>query len=473
MTNRRHGHGSITKERGKYRVRVPDGTGRKVSIGVYRTSELAERMRAASLLERAEVTVGVTLRQWGEVWLHKIRDQKGVKGVRSTWQSIVLGAPFVDVPLATLTRVEVSEWAEGLPKKRQKRSILRNGLRSTIELDEPISRKTAANALNYLKLCVAAAIRAGHLSENVVDVAQIPKERNKIEEPITYLEEEEVEMLLGYPELPLEQRVVFTLATHQALREGELAGMEWQRVDWKDRGWWVAKSWDGSTKTGKTRWQALLPRAEAALREWWMHRGQPSTGVVFPSARRPVDGKPQRYARGHDWGWAHHPGVRGGRGADRQVALTRLGWWHRAGIRKQVRFHDLRDTAATHLLSGTWGRSWRIEDVSRHLGHSSIKVTEARYAHTTKEALQRAASATESAAQMGRKRAALFFRERRKYSKSLAPEEGLEPTTNRLTADRSTTELLRNGGERYRGVGGSQGRGTGGAGTSGRRSMMW
>ena len=41
----------------------------------------------------------------------------------------------------------------------------------------------------------------------------------------------------------------------------------------------------------------------------------------------------------------------------------------------------------------------------------------------------------------------------------MAPEVGLEPTTNRLTADRSTTELLRNGGERYRGVGWCQGRG--------------
>jgi hypothetical protein len=28
--------------------------------------------------------------------------------------------------------------------------------------------------------------------------------------------------------------------------------------------------------------------------------------------------------------------------------------------------------------------------------------------------------------------------------KKVAPEVGLEPTTNRLTADRSTTELLRN-----------------------------
>ena len=29
------------------------------------------------------------------------------------------------------------------------------------------------------------------------------------------------------------------------------------------------------------------------------------------------------------------------------------------------------------------------------------------------------------------------------HSKKVAPEVGLEPTTNRLTADRSTTELLR------------------------------
>ena len=31
-----------------------------------------------------------------------------------------------------------------------------------------------------------------------------------------------------------------------------------------------------------------------------------------------------------------------------------------------------------------------------------------------------------------------------KHKQKLAPEVGLEPTTNRLTADRSTTELLRN-----------------------------
>jgi hypothetical protein len=31
-----------------------------------------------------------------------------------------------------------------------------------------------------------------------------------------------------------------------------------------------------------------------------------------------------------------------------------------------------------------------------------------------------------------------------KDKQKLAPEVGLEPTTNRLTADRSTTELLRN-----------------------------
>ncbi len=30
------------------------------------------------------------------------------------------------------------------------------------------------------------------------------------------------------------------------------------------------------------------------------------------------------------------------------------------------------------------------------------------------------------------------------HLKKMAPEVGLEPTTNRLTADRSTTELLRN-----------------------------
>jgi len=58
------------------------------------------------------------------------------------------------------------------------------------------------------------------------------------------------------------------------------------------------------------------------------------------------------------------------------VALgTREVWWHL-----------LRHTCATSLLCGWWGRRWSLDEVSKLLGHSSVKVTE-RYAHLLDSAL--------------------------------------------------------------------------------------
>ena len=58
-----------------------------------------------------------------------------------------------------------------------------------------------------------------------------------------------------------------------------------------------------------------------------------------------------------------------------------------------MRFHDLRHTCASHLLMGTWGRAWKIEEVCAFLGHSDITVTQ-RYAHLSPDHLNRAAAET-------------------------------------------------------------------------------
>jgi len=52
---RSYGGGNITRTpAGKFRVRTPDGRGGKLTIGNYPSREVAERMRAAALLERDE-----------------------------------------------------------------------------------------------------------------------------------------------------------------------------------------------------------------------------------------------------------------------------------------------------------------------------------------------------------------------------------------------------------------------------------
>jgi hypothetical protein len=99
------------------------------------------------------------------------------------------------------------------------------------------------------------------------------------------------------------------------------------------------------------------------------------------------------FSKGYDFGWSDTR-FRDERG----VLQVRPGWCVRLGLSIRTRFHDFRDTAATHLLSGTWGARWSLQMVSEFLGHSDIKVTQQRYAHLTNEAKIAAAAAVDPAA---------------------------------------------------------------------------
>lgn len=381
-----YGRGVITQERGRFRVRVPDGRGGYVSMGVYDTRTEAEQMRAAGLAARATVGIGLTMRVWGDAWLHEIRDQRNIRAWRSTWSSVVLDAPFIDLPLDAITRPDLHEWTRALPTKRAKRSVLSGGERVTVETSKPISRQTAHHALGLVRRCLAEAVRRGHLAASPAEDARLPRARAEQDHGVTYLSAAEVESLLQHPALPLEQRTVYAIACYQGLREGEIAALTWERVELDRAEWTVAASWapDAPTKTGSVRLQQLLAATVAALKAWHLHRGRPSRGLVFPSTHRAADGSLRPYAPGYDWGWADHPAHH----------VTRLGWRRRCGIAARVRFHDLRDTCATHLLSGTWGEPWRLEQVARHLGHTSSAVTERRYAHVTAQAMRLVADRT-------------------------------------------------------------------------------
>jgi integrase len=387
-----YGRGTITLERGKYRVRIANGKGGTTTVGYYDDPDAAEEARATALLARAELTSAPTLREYGERWQARNRKQKNDRTWRNTWCNHVLAAPFADDPVDTIGPPQIDAWLETMPERRALRAVLKRGKFVTEETDRTISEQTARHALGLLNRCFNAAVREGLCRTNPCKGAKMPRgfapSAKGAADLVEYLDADEVERLLAFEGLPLEQRVVFTVAICQGLREGELAALDWDCVDWDAHELVVAASWDDdTTKTGEARRQTLLPRAEEALRDWQRYRGRDAFGVLFPAHRgrgkAPSGARARRYARGFDWGWSDH----------KAKTVTRLGWWRRAGVRTQIPFHGLRDTCATHLLSGSWGERWELIDVSRHLGHSSIKVTEERYAHLTKDARRRAALA--------------------------------------------------------------------------------
>lgn len=150
-------------------------------------------------------------------------------------------------------------------------------------------------------------------------------------------------------------------------------------------------SFRGPTKSGKVERVPLLPAAVKALAAWRdsLPESAPES-YVFPA-----DGG-GCHAVGFDGGWSdrrERKDVKGDTGTKRRELVVSPGHRSLAGIERPVRFHDLRHTCASHLLMGTWGRAWRMEEVRVMLRHSSISVTQ-RYAHLAPDSLHAAAQAT-------------------------------------------------------------------------------
>jgi integrase len=184
---------------------------------------------------------------------------------------------------------------------------------------------------------------------------------------------------------------LYVLAVHCGLREGELLALRWEDVDLEaakpallvrrtltrgenGRGWVLG----GSTKSGKGRRVRLTQQAVAVLKQhrkrqleermrlaglWQDH------GLVFPN----------------EIGFLFNPSNLRNRSFKRIKA--------RAGVREDLRFHDLRHTCATLLLT----EGVNVKVVSEMLGHASITITLNTYAHVLPDMQDSAAEAMEAA----------------------------------------------------------------------------
>ena len=139
------------------------------------------------------------------------------------------------------------------------------------------------------------------------------------------------------------------------------------------RGWIVG----ASTKSGKGRRVRLTRRAVTALKahrkrqlEERMHLAKlwQDKGLVFPN----------------ETGSLFNPSNLRNRSFKRIKA--------RAGVREDLRFHDLRHTCATLLL----GEGVNVKVVSEMLGHASITITLNTYSHVLPDMQDSAADAMEA-----------------------------------------------------------------------------
>jgi integrase len=314
-----------------YTLMVNGRQERKVS-GVWATETealeaLAKRQRevGAGQLERVERTLGEAAKEY-----LRYKADQGKRSIASDRQILngrLLPALGPGRSLRSVTAPVIAQY------EKARLATVAKGRGRTV------SPYTVANELAVLRHLLRLAKRWGYV-DHVPDVVLPKRPAGRLR----YLEAPELERLLGAcreSRNPYLTTIVM-LAVHTGMRKGEILGLEWMRVDLSS-----ARITLYQTKSGKPRglpinravYEALIALTPEAARR---------TGPLFP--RR----------SGTAWGQI-------------RTAFERA--LDRAGI-KGFRFHDLRHTAASHLVM----RGATLQEVKEILGHADLSMT-LRYAH--------------------------------------------------------------------------------------------
>ena len=230
------------------------------------------------------------------------------------------------------------------------------------KLSEHKSEQTCRHVLRQIKQTFTYAQEKGFCLRNPATTVKVPKQ-DRTEDAWTYLQPEEIGLLINAPGLTDQERRAALIAIYTGLRLGELLHLRWEDVhlDGRRPHIMVRYSNGKATKSGKPGRTPLLPMAIVLFQEM----GPAAQGLVLPNAQG------RAFAKGYDFGWR-----------DRKDNSGKLkpGSKTRAGIARKVRFHDLRHTTAAALISGYWGDAWSLEEIQDFMRHSNIGITQ-RYAH--------------------------------------------------------------------------------------------
>ncbi len=227
---------------------------------------------------------------------------------------------------------------------------------------EYLNPKTVHNHLTLLKTMLKLARRLRWLAE----LPDFDKPRIAFDfKNFRYLrtEEEVARFLRAAADEGPDVHALYSTAVYTGLRAGELAGLRWDDVDFDRRLIAVQRSFDGPTKSGKTRHVPILDVLLPVLRSWRLAR---PGRLVFPNHADEMQ----------------HPGARVFDDVLRRV-LARGGFplvEVDGKTRGYIRFHDLRHTFASHWVM----RGGDIFKLQKILGHQSMSMTQ-RYAHLAPE----------------------------------------------------------------------------------------
>lgn len=351
---RGNGEGSISKYAdgrwcGRYTIDTANGKRRKAVYG--RTRQEAAEKLAKALVDRSGGLVfdtsNLTLKDYLERWLSdSVRDSVKPNTYKSYSQ---------------LTHRHIIP-ALGRNKLKGLTPSHIRSFRSSA-LGAGLSTRTVQYLLTLLRKALQQAMDDGLIHRNPAQGVRVQQSRK---EEICPLSAEQVGKLL---EAAIDDRMeaLYVVAIHCGLRQGELAGLKWEDVDLEAGTLQVRRTLSNgeftAPKTAKSRRSVkLTPSAAEALRKHHKLQSQ---------ERERLTGLWQD----HDLVFCSTIGTPLSRhNLVRRSFKPLLG---KAGLPHLIRFHDLRHTCATLLLS----KAVHPKFVQELLGHATISITLDTYSH--------------------------------------------------------------------------------------------
>jgi len=317
------------------RARERVSTSKRVAMD--RLGKIKAEIREGKFFDKKKELPAVKVSEFAEIYL-----ENHCKANNRSWKRSKLCFKHLTAEFGSIFLHELTLWhAEKYRMKRLK----------TVKL------ATIYQEISFLKHMYRKAVEWGKLEHNPLVGLKNPKPHN---ERLRYLTAEEIDRLLAVCKSDDPRRVhlypIVLMALHTGMRSGEIFNLTWERVDLENGLITIT-----GTKTGENR---VIPMTR-------------TLSEVLSSL--PKHHKPPYVFVNHNG--THFKKVR--RAFDRAVRI--------AGI-TNFRFHDLRHTAASHMvMSGV-----DVFTVQEILGHKSIQMTR-RYSHLSPKHKRAAVDALENA----------------------------------------------------------------------------
>jgi integrase len=375
--------------RWRIRVRLADGARASKVIAAESREHAEQQLNAVvyELVAANQISTGSpTLRALGEKFLDEREIGKAAAAhERQVWRNHVLDEAFgwADWRVSAITRADCERWLEYLEDKKAKRpSAWKKGGQERY-FDRTLSKQTRIHCRNVIKTFFAWCVKKNFVRESPATALEVRATRtdHEREDAWTFLSAAEIEQVRTCEGIPAGIRDLLLFAVYTGMRQGELWGLRWRDIELDGRmpRVTVRRSHDRSTKSKRARpFPLFAPAVEILQRQRARVRSTEPDALVWP------DDHGEQREEQTDAGWRDRVAEKG-----RRIP----GWKTVAGIYRRVRFHDLRHTCASHLVMGTWGRAWSLQEVQKFIGHTSIETTQ-RYAHLSPEHLHSAAAQT-------------------------------------------------------------------------------